>query len=187
MPLSRRAVFTQHLLHARCWAHARSQADTAPAPRRPTCRRARDRGGGLRAGVRPAVETLRRGCGARGGWRGSGEERFRRGSGRGRMLRALGPVGHRHARWAQPAGDGEAGVPSGVEGLQGLHRVHLAPWWCCVGSGPGARQVQPIVCSEPGARPVGDPREGAGAAKAEGAPLPECLRAGPCGGLGGRA
>lgn len=30
-----------------------SQADTAPAPRRPTCRRDRARGGGLRAHVRP--------------------------------------------------------------------------------------------------------------------------------------
>lgn len=134
-----------------------------------------------------AVEMLRRGRGARGGWQGSGEERFRRGSGRGRMLRALGPVGHRHARWARPAGDVETGVPPGVEDLQGLHRVHLAPRRRRVGSGPGAGQVQAVVCREPGACLVGDPCEGAGAAKAEGTPLPECLCAGPCGGLGGKA
>lgn len=129
-----------------------------------------------------AVESLRRGRG--GGRRGSGQERFRWGSGRGWRLWSFrasggqtGQVGTAHGRCGGP------GVPLGVDGRQDLGRVPLAPRWRRVGSGPGARQVRPSSAGSPVSAWRVSPVKGQELPRQRGPCTRECLRAGPCGGL----
>ena len=91
------------------------------------------------------------------------------------------PGGHGLRAMWRPGGALEGGWPAGP--WPGSAGFPVAP--CAERT--RRRAGQAIVCREPGACLAGEPHEGAGAAKQRGPHIWECLRAGPCGGLCGKA
>ena len=138
-PSSRHSVYPAPYA-CRFWARAESQADTAPAPRRPTCGRDRGRGGGLRSCFRPGGGDAEEGAQGVGvGGKGLGRSDSGRDLDAGGGCRVLGPVGDRHARWAWPAGDVEAwGSPRGWMAGRTLARFHRLPSGTVCGADPAA-------------------------------------------------
>lgn len=78
-------------------------------------------------------------------------------------------------------------MPLGVDGQQDLGRVPLAPRWRRVGSGPSARQVRPLSAGSLVSAWRVSPVKGQELPRQRGPRTRECLRAGPCGGLCGKA
>lgn len=186
-PSNQRTVFIQHLVRAGAElgaGHTQRARQTRRLPPGDPHAGGIELGGGLRACR--AVELLRRGLW--GGWRWSGQERLRWGSGRGWRLWSFrasggqtGQVGTAHGRCGGP------GVPLGVDGQQNLGRVPLAPRWRRVGSGPSARQVRPSSAGSLVSALRVSPVKGQELPRQRGPCTRECLRAGPCGGLCGKA